>query len=157
MVCGPEVSGVTEEVKAVEDSNATTAVVATEAEEDEDATEFVNFSDPAPYSGGDLALDWGVASIGAGTLYPNQQYVATGGGGFFGGGGNNGGSDSFYPGVPNTVINNTIINYFYNTGGPGPGPDPVPEPATLGIWIVGGVATLAWLNRKRRLNKVRTA
>lgn len=145
MVCGPEVAGVVAEAKAVEDP-ALAKASAEEAEESD--LEFVNFSAPAPYTGGDLALDWGVASIGAGTLYPNQPYVNAGAGGFFGGRGGGGNGDSFLPGVSYTIINNTIINNIINNGG-GPGPDPIPEPAAVAVWLFGGSAALYWLHRRR--------
>lgn len=151
MVCCPEVADVVEEVKAVEiDPEEKTLEAAAGEETEEDATEFMSFSDPAPYNGGDLALDWGVASIGAGTLYPNQAYLTGGAFGGFGGRGGGGDDPSFFPGAPDVniirIINNNIIN---NPGG-GPGPQPVPEPATLAIWIVAGVGGAYWLRRRTR-------
>ena len=90
-------------------------VAAEEEVEEEDSTEFVGLSTPMPYSGGDLALDWGTASIGAGTLYPTQPYAVQSGGFFpWGRGfGNSGSGDIIYPGSPSTVINN-IINIIGN-------------------------------------------
>jgi hypothetical protein len=151
MVCGPTVAEVVNECapavaeeKKEEDLEAVSA-----EEEDELATEFVDFAPPAPYRG-DLALDWGTASIGAGTLYPTPQGFMGGGGGFFPWGSGTGSNGSFVaPNVPPTVINNIINNTNNNNGGGG-GPNPIPEPASIAVWAVGGLLA-GYVARRRRM------
>lgn len=156
MVCGPVVAEVCEESQPVAAAKAeeseTVAASATEEEEDEAATEFVDFSAPAPYGGGDAALGWGIASIGAGTLYPTPQGFL-GGSGFFpyrGYGNSNGSSSTYIPGT--TIINNIISNnsVIPTDPGGGPGPNPVPEPASILAWIVGIGAAGYTLRRRKR-------
>jgi hypothetical protein len=147
MVCGPVVAEVCEEtptepVKAEEPVKAVSA----EEEETEDETEFVSFGAPAPYRGGDLALDWGVASIGAGTLYPQQPYAVQSGGFFpWGRGVGSSNGDVIYPGSPSTIINNIINNY--------PQPNPIPEPASILAWGVGLLAIGLLARRRQRMKK----
>jgi hypothetical protein len=133
MVCGPVVAEVCEEVKT-EPAKAEEPIkeAVAEEEEEEETTEFASFAGPAPYSGGDLALDWGTASIGAGTLYPQQPYAVQSGGFFPWGRGVGGQSsgDVIYPGSPTTIINNIINNYNRP-------PDPIPEPASILAWSIG--------------------
>lgn len=152
MVYSPEVAQVVEEAKAVEADPEETALAAAAGDEtEEDATEFMSFSDPAPYNGGDLALDWGVATIGAGTLYPNPPYLTGGAAGGFLGGRGGGDDPTFFPSPPDVnvinIINNNIIN---NCGDHPPGPQPVPEPATLAIWLLAGGGGAIWLRRRIR-------
>ncbi len=150
MVCGPVVAEVCEETKTepVKAEEPVKEVAAEEEEEDEDSTEFVGLSTPMPYSGGDLALDWGTASIGAGTLYPTQPYAVQNGG-FFPWGRSNGSDsgDIVYPGSPSTVINNIINNYNRD-------PNPIPEPASILAWGVGLLVVGLLGLRRQRMKKV---
>lgn len=151
MVCGPVVAEVCEETKEVavkEEDPVTEAVAATEEEEEdeEDVTEFVDFSAPGTYGGGDMALDWGVAAIGAGTLYPTPQGF-TGGGGFFPWGSqgtSTDGSTYVAPSVPPTIINNIINNNTTNVV------NPIPEPASILAWGAAMTGAGFFLWRRRR-------
>jgi hypothetical protein len=137
-----------------ESAQATTQAAANDTvTENVAANEIV--TDPASFSLraltlGQLALDWGVATIGSGTLMPTPGIpLGSGLGGFWprGYGNNNNSSGGLsaagypiiLPIVPN-IINNNINNNF-DPGcpcppPPCPGPSPVPEPVSLVLWGV---------------------
>lgn len=116
-----------------------------------------------------MALDWGVAQTGLGTLYPTPGISSPlGGGGGFGnpfgngfGSGNDDGS-TYYPGVntsdPFIIIENdpiiqnivNVINNNCNTGSHDGG-NQVPEPMSMIIWALGlGLgARRLWSRRKQ--------
>ncbi|MBY0586864.1 hypothetical protein K2X85_06790 [bacterium] len=149
MVCGPVVAEICEEVKTEPVKAEEPIKEASAEEEGEETTEFTSFGVPAPFSGGDLALDWGTASIGAGTLYPQQPYAAQSGGFFPWGRGNvgsNGSGDVIYPNSPTTIINNIINNY-------GRTPDPIPEPASILAWGMGLLVIGLLGMRRQRLKQ----
>jgi hypothetical protein len=118
------------------------------AEDEEIVTESVAFTS-TPLNLGHMALDWGVATIGAGTLMPTTGILGIGGVGFPGGG-NGGGSyanDDVQPYIPSIVNQITIIN----NGIVDPGdPTPVPEPATVLVWLACGLFLVGWLRRQKR-------
>lgn len=130
------------------ETEETAALAVTENVAAEQVLEPTGLSLPA-LNLGHLALDWGVGSIGAGTLMPTPG-IMTGGGGFFpgrwGGGGfanDPGGSSSSSP-----VIYNVIYNSIQ--GSPGPNPNPIPEPSALLVWaVVGTAAILAGMGRSK--------
>lgn len=147
MVVGPVVAEVVEETQVTSNVKAEEKVDDPAANEEESVTEFASLSEPTPYAGGDMALDWGVASIGAGTLYPTPPY-SSGGAGLFGlprGSGSSSG-DFFSQSYP-TIINNNIIN---NNNGGNPGPNPVPEPGSVAIWSTILAAVGYGMTRRRR-------
>jgi len=169
MVCGQEVAQVCEESKSVaanasakEEEKSTVAASATEtdpAADEESVAEFVNYSAPASYGGGDLALDWGVASIGAGTLYPNAQNLS-GGGAFpfmrgWGNGSNGSSGGSSASVTPSPIIIYNIINNTTTGGGGGNGGHPVPEPASIAAWSIGVLAVGFLVHRRRVATKTR--
>lgn len=119
----------TEEVK-VEDP----ALAAVSAEEDI-VTEPAGFAYGSALSLGHMALDWGVATIGSGTLMPTSGIMGFGGGYFPRGWNNGNGGDSGSPGSsgPPVIVNQiTIVN---NVGCPQP-PTAIPEPAAVLTWLV---------------------
>jgi hypothetical protein len=94
---------------------------------------------------GDLALDWGLANIGPGALYPTN-YALNGPGGFFPGGFGGGRTDT----------SGTTIYYGWQPPSPlPPGPRPqdppgkVPEPGTI-LLLAAGAWALAWKRRRMR-------
>lgn len=147
-----------EEVAAETDKAQTTAAAATDPEavtENVAVTEPAGLSLPA-LSLGHMALDWGVSSIGAGTLMPTPGLLGMGSGffprGF--GNGNNGTNGSSQGSWSNPVIYNVINNgnCVPPCPGPPPGPPcPVPEPFSLLIWAVA-LGLAGWrIARNRRL------
>jgi hypothetical protein len=119
------------------------------AEESELTAAGLNRRDRVQLAPGDLALDWGLANIGPGALYPTNNSL-NGPGGFFPGGW--GGGRNGNPGGPTTI--------YYGSQPPSPlppGPRPqdppgkVPEPGTI-LLLAAGASALA---RKRR--RMRTA
>jgi hypothetical protein len=96
---------------------------------------------------GHLALDWGVATIGSGTLVP--QTPGFNGGmmfpGFGRGGNGSGGGSGFFPGYGPVIYN--IIN---NNGPTPPPPHPVPEPATIAVWCATLAFTAAIVRRSKK-------
>ena len=161
MVCGQEVAQVCEETKSVaanasakEEDKSTVAASATETDpaDEESVTEFVDYSAPASYGGGDLALDWGVASIGAGTLYPNVQNLSGGGAFPFmrGMGSSNGSGGSSASVQPSPIIIYNIINNTTTPTKPGGGGGtPVPEPASIAAWAIGALAVGVVVHRRK--------
>lgn len=116
-------------------------------------------AEPVAFQGGygltlsELALDWGVAVIGPGTLYPNSYAVASGGG-FFGG---PRGSDEGTSGIPGSYppFCGCIKVPPYDPGENPPPPNPndtnpVPEPMSLAIWIFAITAVGIYLRKHRQ-------
>ncbi|MFO0945444.1 MAG: hypothetical protein U1D30_05780 [Planctomycetota bacterium] len=146
---------VAENVAATEEEKD--AVESVKAEE-EIVTEPVAFGYPSALSLGHMALDWGVATIGAGTLMPTTPYVGSYGRGFPRGGfGNGNGSVS----DPTDNINDfpTIINQItiINNNNNSPGPSPVPEPASVLVWMGVLVAVGYFVHRRRPIHSANAA
>lgn len=125
------------------------------AEEEELVTENAAFNQVYGLSLSELALDWGVAVIGPGTLYPNQYGVASGGG-FFGGSGSSNGGSGGGPWMPNCICSRdlppTDQPIIPNTPGPNPNDaNPVPEPMSLAIWSATLFAAFLYARRQRML------
>lgn len=102
----------------------------------------------------DMALDWGLATIGPGTLYPTSYGVNTSAGGFPGGWGNNN-PNAFERSViqivqpnPPIVPPGTIIGT--PPGKPPIGGEPVPEPSSVAIWGVLATGALYLVRRRKR-------
>lgn len=136
---------VAENVAAVEEEDSLENVAA----EEELVTEPAGFTYPSALTLGHMALDWGVATIGAGTLMPTTGILGVGGLGFPGNGANGSGgggfvNDDFNPYVP--PINNQVTVINNNCNHPAE-PAPVPEPATILIWLVGAVYLLHYYRR----------
>lgn len=133
------VSATEEEVDALEEVKA----------EEDLVTEPVGFNYPSALSLGHMALDWGVATIGAGTLMPTTPYIGGYGRGFPGGFGNGAGSyndpSENFNDFPTIINQITIIN---NNCGIKPDPAPVPEPASIMVWL--GVLGAAGCFLRRR-------
>jgi hypothetical protein len=97
---------------------------------------------------GHLALDWGVATIGSGTLVP--QTPGFNGAGFFPGfgrGGNGSSGSGAFPGYGPVIYN--VIN---NNGPTPPPPNPVPEPSAVAVWCVALVFAVGIVRRGRNLS-----
>ena len=173
MVCGQEIAQVCEESKSVaanasdkKEEKSTVAASATETDPaaDENTTEFINYSSPASYGGGDMGLGWGVASIGAGTLYPNAQNLS-GGGAFpfmrgLGGTTSTGSGGSSATVAPSPIVIYNIINNpasggggSSGGGGGGGGVSPVPEPTSLAAWAFGTLAVGIVVHRRKTRGK----
>ena len=115
---------------------------------DETVAEAVSLNQTFPLKAnmtiGELALDWGVASIGPGTLYPTTFSMTRSFGGFFP-------PRSFSDPRSTTFVPPIIINPG-PSGEPKPIPNPnptVPEPASLAIWGTLAAAGAAFRSRKR--------
>jgi hypothetical protein len=132
------------------------------AEEPIDDSTLENAAFLPPFAAGrtldQLALGWGVSTIGNGVLYPTPLRSGGYAGGFggFGGGGSSGdGAASAW-----TIIYNNlppiIINVPQPPGGNPNNPPPgrVPEPASLLAWAVGAAGLL--LVRRRMAAKTAT-
>lgn len=108
-----------------------------------------------------MALDWGSAQSGVGTLYPSPQYESMGrglyipGGMFSGNGSTGSGGGYYYPYSQGQNVNNiTIINNNVNDNG-NDGHSPVPEPISASIWFagLGAVGSLMGLRRAREKDR----
>lgn len=94
----------------------------------------------------DMALDWGLATIGPGTLHPTNYAVASSAG--FGPGWGNPNGNAFERSViqivqpnPPIVPPGTIIGV--PPGKPPLGGEPVPEPSTIVIWTFIAVTAIS--------------
>lgn len=130
--------------KAVADEEVAEAVSARQSVLDPAGLRFKGLNLP------DMALDWGLATIGPGTLHPTNYAIASSSG-FFPGSGSTGSSAS---GLERSVI--TIVQPQTPIVPPGtiigPGPDKpvVPEPTSVAIWTLLGIGGMGILRRRRR-------
>lgn len=95
----------------------------------------------------ELALDWGVAVIGPGTLYPNEYGVVSSGGGFYGGNNGSSPSGSGGPVLPDCRCTDDVI-----PPPPGPTPNntnPVPEPMSIATWALALFTAFLYARRRR--------
>jgi hypothetical protein len=145
---------VIEEVAEATKEEQTLVAVAAKEEEDEIVTENVGLSFPGSSSLDSLALDWGVAAIGPGTLHPHSSLFMPSFGGFFSPNSSQGspGTTGYTPILTPTdcctaCVDCGDVTVIVNNP---PAPAPVPEPASLAIWATCIVGAATQAIRKRR-------
>lgn len=144
------------ESTAVEDGLVTELLV-----DQEIVTEPAGLTFPSSFSLDGLALDWGVATIGSGTLFPTTSTSFSGLGGIIGSRGSAGDSAAILVPAGNGNLTQIITNIVNDIGAspapivnvtlqtPTPDPSPVPEPLSLAVWLLA-LCVAAWRWRLAR-------
>jgi hypothetical protein len=97
----------------------------------------------------DMALDWGMATIGPGSLAPQPGLAGGRGGGVPGGGGRRQASTTNPALIPDgPSINIPLPMLPVPPLNPSGGQQPVPEPGAIAVWLMAGSA-FALLRRQR--------
>lgn len=148
--CTPTV--VVTETVTKEQVQAEAAIASTDPEQpivteataaEEVVTEPVGLSLPGGFPLAHMALDWGVADIGAGTLFPTSGILGSSGAGFWG----NPGADPPLSGFAANVPAGSICCHCISS--PQTPSSPIPEPASVVGWLAVIAVGAGWMRRHR--------